>query len=152
MLDVASRSIVAGKRIVLLHVNGLPCVETQATSVAHQGGSFRIDGLSIGPLSRDGVADDAPRMHLRWDPAVVPALAVGDELAVAEYGWYHSYVSGRYLGVDRPKPDTAAAPTLPPPNRPTAAEARALPAHGSTPWPERAQSAGSFVSRARLTT
>ena len=30
VLDVASRSIVDGTRIVLLHVNGVPCVETQA--------------------------------------------------------------------------------------------------------------------------
>jgi hypothetical protein len=110
VLDVASRSIVAGTRIVLLHVNGSPCVETQPTSVEHQGGSFRIDGLSIGPLSRDGVADDAPRTHVRWDPSVVPELAVGDELVVADYDWYHSYARGRYLGVGRPKPDTAAAP------------------------------------------
>ena len=110
VLDVASRSIIAGKRIVLLHVNDVPCVETQPTSVTHQGGSFKIDGLSIGPLSRDDVADDAPRTHLRWDPGVAPGLAVGDELVVADYDWYHSYVGGRYLGVDRPKPDTAAAP------------------------------------------
>lgn len=110
VLDVASRSIVDGKRMVLLHVNGSPCVETQQTSVAHLGGSFKIDGLSIGPLSRDGLADDAPRTHLRWDPGVVPELAVGDELVVADYDWYHSYVNGRYLGVDRAQPDTAAAP------------------------------------------
>jgi hypothetical protein len=110
VLEVASRSIVAETRIVLLHVNGLACVETQATSVAHLGGSFKIDGLSIGPLSREGVADDAPRTHLRWDPSVVPGLAVGDELTVADYDWYHSYATGRYLGVDRPTPDTVAAP------------------------------------------
>jgi hypothetical protein len=111
LLDVVSRSIVDGSRIVLLHANGSPCVETHATSVAHQAGSFKIDGLSIGPLSRDGVADDAPPTQLHWSPGVVPALAVGDNLVVADYDWYHSYVSGRYLGVDRPKQDTAAAPT-----------------------------------------
>jgi hypothetical protein len=110
VLDVKSRSIVAGNRIVLLHVNGVQSVETQATSVVHQGGSFRIDGLSIGALSRDGIADDAPRTRLAWTPAVVPSVAVGDELVIADYDWYHSYVSGRYLGIDRPKADTAAAP------------------------------------------
>jgi hypothetical protein len=110
VLDVKSRSIVAGKRIVLLHVNGVQAVETQATEVVHQGGSFRIDGLSIGPLSRDGVADDAPRTRLTWTPGVVPVVAVGDELVIADYDWFHSYVSGRYLGVDRPNADIAAAP------------------------------------------
>ena len=110
VLDVKSRSIVAGKRIVLLHVNGLPSVETEATSVTHQAGSFKIDGLSIGPLSRDDVPDDAPHSHLRWDPGVLPGLAVGDELVVADYGWYHNFKHGRYLSVDRPAPDTAAAP------------------------------------------
>ena len=110
VLDVTSRSITDGKRIVLLHVNGAPCVETQGTSVTHQGGSFRIDGLSIGPLSRDDITDDAPRTHLQWDPSVIPAVAVGDELTVADYDWYRPYVSNQYLGVDRPRPDTAAAP------------------------------------------
>ena len=110
VLDVTSRSIVAEKRIVLLHVNGVPCVETQETSVAHQKSCFKIDGLSIGLLSRDDVPEGAPRTHLRWDPDVVPDLVVGDELVVADYTWYHSYAAGRFLGVNRPQPDTAAAP------------------------------------------
>jgi hypothetical protein len=110
VLDVASRSIVAGERVVLLHVNGSSCVERPATSVTHQGGSFKVDGLSIGPLSRDGVADTAPRTHLRWEPGVEPELAVDAKLVVVDYDWYHSYVHGRYLGVGRPEPDTAAAP------------------------------------------
>jgi hypothetical protein len=110
VLDVASRSIVDGKRIVLLHVNGAPCVETQATSVLHQVGSFKIDGLSIGLLSRDHVAEDAPRTHLFWDPDVVPELAAGDTLVVADYGWYCNYVANRFLSVNRPQPDQAAAP------------------------------------------
>jgi hypothetical protein len=110
VLDVSSRSIVDGTRVVLLHVNGVPCVETQTTAVVHQAGSFKIDGLSIGPLTRDGVADDAPRTHREWLPGEFPDLAVDDELVVADYDWYHSYVSGRYLAVDRPSPDQAAAP------------------------------------------
>lgn len=109
VLDVTSRSIIDGKRIVLLHVNHVPCVESQ-TSVAHQNGSFKIDGLSIGPLSREGIADDAPRTHLEWLPGVVPELAIDDKLVVADYDWYHHYAAGRYLGVDRPQPDAAAAP------------------------------------------
>jgi hypothetical protein len=110
VLDVASRSIVGEDRIVLLHVNGAPCVETQPTAVTNQAGSFKIDGLSIGPLSRDGIAEDAPRTHLAWDPGVLPGVAVGDDLVVADYDWYHPYANGRYLGVKRPSPDDAAAP------------------------------------------
>jgi hypothetical protein len=109
-LDVQSRSIVDGSRIVLLHVNGEPCVESQTTEVAHQGGSFRIDGLSIGSLARGDVPDDEPRTFLEWMPGVMPGVAVGDELVVADYDWYHSYANCRYLAVDRPSPDDTAAP------------------------------------------
>jgi len=109
-LDVQSRSIVDGSRIVLLHVNGEPCVETQTTGIVHQGGSFRIDGLSIGPLERGDVGDDEPRTVLEWRPEVAPKVAVGDNLVVADYTWYHAYANNRYLAVDRPSPDDTAAP------------------------------------------
>lgn len=110
VLDVSSRSIVDSMRIVLLHVNGVPCVETQATAVIHQAGSFKIDGLSIGSLSRDHVPHGAPRTHLSWNPDVLPHLAAGDTLVVADYSWYCDYVANRFLSVKRPSPDDAAAP------------------------------------------
>jgi hypothetical protein len=111
VLDIGSRSIDETKRIVLLHVNQKPCVETQSISVTALAGSFKIDGLAVGPLSRDGVPDDAPRTRLFWDPGSVPHLSAGDSLVVADYDWYKTYAAGRYVGVTRTSADTAAAPT-----------------------------------------
>ena len=104
-ITVRSRSIVDGSRIVLLHVNGEPCVETQTTDVVHQAGGFRIDGLSIGPLARGDVADDEPRTVLEWTPDVRPAVDVGDELVVTDYGWFRPFAGNRFLTIDRPPPD-----------------------------------------------
>jgi hypothetical protein len=111
VLDISSRSIDETKRVVLLHVNGKPCVEAKSISVVHQAGSFKIDGLAVGQLSRAGVAHDAPRTHLSWEPDSVPHLSIGDSLVIADYDWYHTYAAGRYVGVTRPPTDTAAAPT-----------------------------------------
>ena len=110
LLDVVSRSIVDGSRIVLLHADGSPCVETHATSVTHQAGSFKIDGLSIGPLSRDGVADDAPPTQLRGVRESFPrSPSATTWSSPTTTGTTRTSAAGP--GVDRPKQDTAAAPT-----------------------------------------
>jgi hypothetical protein len=111
VLDISSRAIDDTKRIVLLHVNGNACIETQPVSIVHQAGSFKIDGLAIGPLSKDSLPADAPRTHFAWEPDVLVPLSTGDALVVADYDWYHTYAAGRFLGIDRPPADTAAAPT-----------------------------------------
>ncbi len=56
MLDVSSRRIGDGSRIVLLHVGDHACVEGDGVDVKAQQGSFRLAGLSIGPLAK---VDDA---------------------------------------------------------------------------------------------
>lgn len=104
-LRVDSRRLKDGDRLVLLHVNGRPCVEDSHVTVAHQKGSFKIDGLSIGPLT----ATDGPFVF-RWSPHFIPALAVGDELVMANFAWFSNLKGNRYLPVGRPSPDSQHAP------------------------------------------
>ena len=110
ILEVSSRSLVAGSTIVLLHVNGTPEIEERPTAVKIQASGFRIAGLAIGPLVRDAGLRDAPRGHLRWVPHDVPPLEAGDILVVANYDWFRTYKSERYVTVGRPTPDTIGAP------------------------------------------
>ena len=104
-LAVESRRVVAGSRIVLLHVNGDPQIEDAATTVRAQRGSFKFEGLSIGPLT---VAPDV--RYVVWTPEVEPDLAMGDQLVIADFAWFCDLRGNRFLKVDRPKPDTYSAP------------------------------------------
>ena len=72
VLDVKSRRIVDGSRIVLLHVNDDACVEDPDVDVTALAGSFRFSGLSIGPLDRQGIPDDADPNRLRWSSSNPP--------------------------------------------------------------------------------
>ncbi|MDN5852066.1 MAG: hypothetical protein L0K86_04315, partial [Actinomycetia bacterium] len=108
VLDVESRRIRDGSRIVLLHVNGTACVEHPVVSVVAQKGSFKFAGLSIGPLSCTGV----PR-RFAWAPAVPPQVAVGDRLVIADFAWFSTNKGNAALNVDRPKPDGVSAPKDP---------------------------------------
>jgi hypothetical protein len=108
VLDVGSRRIGDGARIVLLHVNGDACVERSGVTVKHQAGSFRFAGLSSGPLTRDG-ADDPPG-QLRWTPTNLPALLAGDRLVIADFAWFCDRKTDTFFTVDRPNPDTTLAP------------------------------------------
>ena len=50
-------------------------------------------------------------MWLPWQPNVVPTLAVGDEVVVADWGWREGpCASVHEIAVERPKPDTTSAP------------------------------------------
>ena len=72
VLDVASRRIRDGSRIVLLHINDEACVEHPSVEVAAQKGSFKFTGLSIGPLSTAGEPDGrAPVVGARDQPGGV---------------------------------------------------------------------------------
>lgn len=107
-LDVASRRLGDGARIVLVHHNGEACVEAPQIEITPLGGSFRLGGLSIGPLSADP-DEDLPR-RLRWDPQTVPDLAVGDRLVIADFAWFSANKGNAHLNVARPKPDAMSAP------------------------------------------
>jgi hypothetical protein len=104
-LKVDSRRMVPGSRIVLLHRNGTPQIERAGVTVQAQRGGFKIDGLSIGLLT------DAPDTdNLFWTPEMEPAVAVGDQVIVADFAWFCDLRGNRFLKLDRPKPDGNAAP------------------------------------------
>jgi hypothetical protein len=110
-LVIDSRRIGDEDRIVLLHVNGRPCVEGDSVVVdTSLKGSFKIDGLSIGPLHRDGIVASDPPNTLSWEPTETPSLQPADQLIVADFAWFSANSGSRYLNVTRPTPDESSAP------------------------------------------
>jgi hypothetical protein len=107
VIDIDSRRIGDGDRIVLLHVNDEACIEGHGVTMALQKGSFKFTGLSIGPLA---AVEGEPR-RFTWSPDLVPAVTPGDELVVADFTSFSENKGNRDLPVKRPKPDTYRAPT-----------------------------------------
>ncbi len=108
LLDVSSRRIGGGSRIVLLHVGDRACVEGDGVDVKAQQGSFRFAGLAIGPLAK--VDDpDHPRRFV-WTPATNPSLDEGDRLVAANFTWFSKNTGNTFLNVSRPGADDQAAP------------------------------------------
>ncbi len=106
-LDVESRRIVYGSRVVMLMRNGQACVEAPGVWVdSTPASSFKIGELSIGPLSATG--KEATR--LRWDPQTAPIVEVGDRLVIADFAWFSDLKGDRLLPVYKPKPDANSAP------------------------------------------
>lgn len=110
VLDVDSRRTGEGSRLVLLYVAGEACVEAPFIQLKSQAGDFKIDGLSIGPVTKDGVEPAAPSRRFVWDPKTEPLVSVGDRLIVADFGWFSTNKSNRFLSVSKPKPDGMSAP------------------------------------------
>jgi hypothetical protein len=112
VLDVQSRRIGECDRVALLHVKDVPCVEGDGVTVDFSTkSSFKIDGLAIGPLTREGIEDSWPAGPLRWLPNSVPTLAIGDRLTIATFHWFSDLRGNWKLPVGRPAPDTIGAPT-----------------------------------------
>lgn len=105
-LAVNSRRIGHESRIVLLHVNEEAQVEDDDIEVVYQKGSFKFSGFAIGPLA----AVEGQERRFVWSPANDPDLAVGDELVVADFGWFGTLRGNKHLPVDRPTGDEVAAP------------------------------------------
>lgn len=110
LLDIASRRIVDGSKVVLLHRNDDACFEEPSVGLKLQAGSFQFQDVSIGQLSRAGIDDDAPRTHLAWAPKITPDLKVGDRLVIADVDWFAGAPWTRHLNVKRPAVDTYGAP------------------------------------------
>ena len=106
ILEVQSRRIGDGFRVVALHVNGEPCVEEPSVTVKIQKTSFRISDMAIGPLKE--ISAD-PR-QFEWDPDHDPDAAVGDELIVADFSWFSTNSGNAFLNVPRPGVDQRSAP------------------------------------------
>lgn len=104
-IEVDSRRVEDGTRLVLLHLNGDPCVEHAGVDVSMLKGSIKITDLSIGPIR----ATERPRTWA-WSPEVVPTVAVGDELIVADFAWFSQNIGNRALNVKRPTPDVTSSP------------------------------------------
>lgn len=112
VLDIESRRVEDGTRVVLLHVGDEACVEGPDIAVKHQATSFRFSGLSIGPLTREGVEDGFPGSAWLWRPATSPSLAVGDRVVVAHFSWFSDARRNNLLTVGRPAIDRISAPTI----------------------------------------
>lgn len=106
-LDVASRRIGAGDKVVLLHRNGEPAVETGT-----QIDGSRFIGMAFGPLERDAADAMEPGTVLRWTPSTMPAVAVGDDLIVSVVAerWFEEMRRPVCIRVTRPGGDATAAP------------------------------------------
>ncbi|PQM53305.1 hypothetical protein C5U48_05365 [Mycolicibacter virginiensis] len=106
-LDVESRRIADGSRVVMLTRNGEACVEAPGIWVdSTRAGTFKIGDLAIGPLSTTGERTTP----LRWDPQTVPVVQIGDRLVIADFAWFSDLKGNRALSVAKPKPDATSAP------------------------------------------
>lgn len=108
VLDVSSRRIGEGSRIVLLHIGEHVCVEGEGVEIKAQQGSFRLAALSIGPLLKIDDPDHPRRFF--WMPMTIPSLDEGDRLVVADFIWFSKNTGNTFLNVSRPGPDDQAAP------------------------------------------
>lgn len=106
-LDIDSRQFNDGSRIVLLHVGSEASVEGPDVGLKIQKGSFKVSGLSIGPVEQ--LDEDDPQ-RFEWDPAKDPGLKVGDILVVADRDWFSDLVNNNDLPLPRLKPDATLAP------------------------------------------
>jgi hypothetical protein len=108
VLEIDSRCIGDGDRIVLLHVNEVTCIEQPGVDVTFLKGSFKFSGMPIGPLA----VVDAKKRLFRWLPETGPNVSVGDELVIADFSWFADLKGNKQLPVDRPTPDAISAPKL----------------------------------------
>lgn len=105
-LDVKSRRLIDGSRVVALHVNEISLIEQASTTIKIQAGSFKFGNLPVGIL----VALDGTKT-LTWAPKVVPSLVVGDRIVLADTDWFGKpFQSGHEIAVVRPSLDSKSAP------------------------------------------
>lgn len=109
IIDLDSRRIGDGARIVMIARDGKSCAEESVVSLDVSGaGAFKLDGLSIGPLE---ATDEDTTRRFRWTPQTMPVLAKGDEIVVADFAWFsEKQVRNRFLPINKPKPDETSAP------------------------------------------
>lgn len=109
ILEVASRRIISGTRVVMLTRNGTASVETAGIHVdGSPNGSVKIDGMAIGGLEK---LEDTNPHRLLWNPQVRPAVEHGDTLVIADFAWFSDLKRNRYLTLSKPKQDNISAPT-----------------------------------------
>ncbi|MGW3890452.1 hypothetical protein ACWD69_17320 [Micromonospora chokoriensis] len=105
-LQVRSRRLTEGSRVVALHINDRSLVEESTTTIKIQKGSFKLGQLPVATLRKLPGVDG-----LLWEPKVAPGLAVGDELVLADTAWFGKPLqSGHEITVSRPSLDSQSAP------------------------------------------
>lgn len=106
-LEVKSRRLVDGSRVVALHVNDRALLEASTTTLKIQTGSFKFGQLPVGFLRSDEFEPG-----LRWQSLLPIVLNVGDELVLADTEWFGTaFKSGHEVSVVRPALDKKSAPT-----------------------------------------
>jgi hypothetical protein len=111
VIDLESRGIAGEDRIVLLHGPLGASVEEPTIQTRLQKGSVRIEGLSIGPLTRGGLPPSAPPRRFVWEPQAVPSLSIGDRIVVSNFDWFSTNTGNKFLNVAKPDLDRNSAPT-----------------------------------------
>lgn len=105
-LELHSRSITDGTRVVLLHTPTGPVVESPHVTLKVQATSFKLGQIPLGPLSQE-----PGRTDLLWEPAIPPNVSPGDLVVVADADWFGKpFKSGHEIAVARPGVDGLAAP------------------------------------------
>lgn len=110
-LDIASRRVGPGDRVVLLAHQGASWLETDGVMVRPMGGAIKLQGYCLGPLQAPAdPAGVAVRGRFRWAPHIVPPVAVGDRLVLARLDWFKALMRKAEFNVARPRQDDQAAP------------------------------------------
>lgn len=105
-LKVDGRAVQDGARVVLVVRNGEPQVDGGAVAMKIQKGSFKLSGVSAGPVIATGAAGE-----FVWEPKIEPVgLEVGDELILADGDWLNVGKYNKDAGVARPGVDTQWSP------------------------------------------
>lgn len=104
VLDVRSRRIGDESRVVALHRNGEALAELPEVTVDDKN---KVHGLSIGPLAVDGHEEPG---RFTWAPACDPDLELGDELVIADFGWFSDLKGNLALSISLPSVDDNSAP------------------------------------------
>ncbi|MFF0495678.1 hypothetical protein ACFYU5_04665 [Nocardia aobensis] len=105
-IEVDSRHIGDASRIVALHLNGDALVEADYVTVQALKGSFKISHMPIGELTATGTQPG----QYTWTPHHDVGFAAGDELIVADFGWFSTNKGDIRLNVEKPSVDSSSAP------------------------------------------
>lgn len=105
-IEVQSRRIGDGSRIVALHRNGVALVEGNDVTIQTLKGSFKISHMPIGEITATGTQ---PRQYI-WAPHHNPGFVVGDELVIADFAWFSENKGDVWLNLVKPSADSSSAP------------------------------------------
>lgn len=110
-IDVASRRVGPGDRVVLLAHRGSSWLETDGVAVRPQGTAIKLLGYCLGPLEAPAdPAVGAVRGRFQWAPHLIPPVATGDRVVLARLDWFQALARKSEFNVGRPRQDEQASP------------------------------------------